>query len=148
TDAAARPEKPSPTPTRRRPGDACDPDDLVVSLSAEREVYPAGDKPKLLLTLVNTGRFMCTAEVGPRALEVRITSGDDRIWSSADCISGEGAQKRRLKRGIPYIRPVVWDRRRSAHDCRAERVGARPGTYVAVARGKAVRSGKVVFHLR
>jgi len=99
-------------------------------------------------TLVNTGRFMCTTEVGPRALEVRITSGDDRIWSSADCISGEGAHKRRLKRGIPYIRSIVWDRHRSAHDCRAERIGARPGTYVAVARGKAVKSGKVVFHLR
>lgn len=148
SEAEARPERPSPTPTRRRPGDECDPGDLVVSLSAERKVYPAGDNPTLLLTLVNTGRFMCTTEVGPRALEVRITSGDDRIWSSADCISGEGAHKRRLKRGIPYIRSIVWDRHRSAHDCRAERIGARPGTYVAVARGKAVKSGKVVFHLR
>lgn len=143
-------EESSPKPKRdtRRPGDDCDPDDLVVSLSGKREVYPEGTRPTFLVTLVNTGRFMCRVDVGPRALELRITSGQDRIWSSSDCISGEGVDIRRLRRGIPYVRPVTWDRRRSAENCRAERLKARPGTYVAVVRGEDMRSAKAVFHLR
>ncbi|WP_449061568.1 hypothetical protein [Planomonospora algeriensis] len=141
-----RPAKPVPRP--KRPGDACDAADLVLSLMGEGEVYGAGERPRFILTLVNTGKVMCTADVGPRTTEVRITSGDDRVWSSADCLSGETDDIRKLERGIPYVRQIQWDRRRSGSDCRAKRAEARPGTYVAVVRAPRLKSDKVVFHLR
>ncbi|MBB5140301.1 hypothetical protein HNP84_010068 [Thermocatellispora tengchongensis] len=138
----------APTAEARRPGDRCSPDDLVLSLRTEQEVYPGGVRPRFMLTLVNTGHVMCTADVGPRAIELRITSGEDRIWSSADCISGAGVDIRRLERGIPYVRPVEWDRMRSAQSCGSARLNARPGTYVAVVRADELNSPKAVFHLR
>ncbi|MEU4830267.1 hypothetical protein [Streptosporangium sp. NPDC023615] len=132
----------------RRPGQACTDRQLVLSMEGQGTVYPPGIRPRFILTLVNVGKVMCTTEVGPRSLEVRITSGPDRVWSSSDCISGETDRVDRLERGVPYVRELVWDRRRSGDDCAAERVAARPGTYVAVAHAPGLRSRKAVFHLR
>ncbi|GAA3122734.1 hypothetical protein GCM10010466_12080 [Planomonospora alba] len=142
------PKPATPTPRPKRPGEPCEPADLVLNLLGEGEVHAAGSLPRFILTLVNTGEVMCTADVGPRALEVRITSGSDRVWSSADCLSGETEDLHRLERGIPYVRQFAWDRRRSGSDCRAKRTEARPGTYVAVVKAARLKSDKVVFHLR
>ncbi|NUW43731.1 hypothetical protein [Nonomuraea rhodomycinica] len=131
-----------------RPGQPCTEDDLVLSLQGKQDVYTGGAWPNFLITLVNTGPVMCRADVGPRALEVRITSGEDRIWSTADCVSGPAAEQRELERGIPYVRTLDWDRRRSSADCRTTPPSALPGTYVAVARMGKLKSPKGVFHLR
>ncbi|GAA4914140.1 hypothetical protein GCM10023334_014120 [Nonomuraea thailandensis] len=148
---------PSPTPSPkaapserpRRPGEPCEEKDLVLSLQGGREeIFAGGSRPTFLVTLVNTGSVMCTADVGPRAMEVRITSGADRIWSTADCVSGPGAEVKELQRGVPYVRSLEWDRRRSSTDCRSTAAAALPGTYVAVARMGRMRTSKGVFHLR
>ncbi|WP_206068564.1 hypothetical protein [Nonomuraea composti] len=148
---------PSPTPTPkaspserpRRPGEPCEEKDLVLSLQGGKEpIYAGTARPTFLVTLVNTGSVMCTADVGPRAMEIRITSGADRIWSTADCVSGEGTEIKELQRGVPYVRSLEWDRRRSSSDCRSTPPVALPGTYVAVARMGKMRTEKGVFHLR
>lgn len=150
---------PSPTPSAspkatpaarpKRPGEPCAQGDLVLSLQGGKEqIYSAGARPTFMVTLVNTGSVMCTADVGPRALEIRITSGADRIWSTADCVSGEGTDVRELQRGVPFVRTLEWDRRRSSTDCRSTPASALPGTYVVTARMGDMRTPKGVFHLR
>lgn len=148
---------PSPTPAPketpaarpRRPGEPCLEESLVLSLQGGKEQIYTGDaQPSFIVTLVNTGPVMCTADVGPRAMEIRITSGADRIWSTADCVSGVGTEVRELQRGVPYVRSLQWDRRRSSADCRSTPAAALPGTYVATARMGSLRSAKGVFHLR
>ena len=91
---------------------------------------------------------MRTADVGPRTMEVRITSGEDRIWSTSDCVSGEATEIKQLQRGVPWVRSLDWDRRRSSNDCRTGSPAAWPGTYVAAARMGKLRSPMGVFHLR
>ena len=149
---------PSPTPSASKtshaarpkpPGEACAEEDLVLSLQGGREQIYAGDsRPNFMVTLVNTGPVMCTADVGPRAMEIRIMSGADRIWSTADCVSGPGTDVEQLQRGVPYVRSLDWDRRRSSADCRSTPATALPGTYVATVRMGKMRSTKGVFHLR
>ncbi|MEW9549957.1 hypothetical protein [Nonomuraea sp. NPDC050783] len=149
---------PSPTPTAgrsspaarpRRPGAPCAEEDLVLSLQGGKDQIYAGDaRPLFIATLVNTGPVMCKADVGPRAMEIRITSGQDRIWSTADCVSGVAGDVTELQRGVPYVRSLSWDRRRSSADCRSTAPSALPGTYVATARFGRLRSTKGVFHLR
>lgn len=137
---AARPEQ---------PGEPCAEEDLVLSLQGGKDQIYTGDaQPNFIVTLVNTGPVMCKADVGPRAMEIRITSGADRIWSNADCVSGVGTEIKELERGIPYVRSLNWDRRRSSADCRSTPAYALPGTYVATVRLGKLRSGKGVFHLR
>ncbi|WP_246090327.1 hypothetical protein [Nonomuraea deserti] len=142
---------PTPTPTvgQREPGQPCVEEDLVLSLQSGKEQIYAGDaRPTFLVTLVNTGPVMCTADVGPRAMEIRITSGADRIWSNADCVDGPGTEVEQLQRGVPYVRSLEWDRRRSNAACQGTPAAALPGTYVATVRMGGLRSGKGVFHLR
>ncbi|NAS23725.1 hypothetical protein GT755_18750 [Herbidospora sp. NEAU-GS84] len=141
----------TPSPTRapaKRDSDTCDPKDLVVNLTAGREVYTGADRPGFMLTVVNTAKNPCKVDVGPRALEMRITSGPARIWSTADCVSGSGVDRQILKRGIPYVRSIEWDRNRSGDSCTARSSVAGKGTYVATARSGSLRSKRNVFHLR
>ncbi|WP_214413250.1 hypothetical protein [Sphaerisporangium fuscum] len=141
-------QAPAPVPDRaRNPGEPCGYGDLVLSLHGDSEVYSGGRRPRFMLSLVNIGQVECALDIGPRAVEMRITSGDDRVWSTADCVSGDHTEMRRLRRGIPEVKIISWDRHRSAPDCRAARPLARPGTYVAAARLGSLTSTKVVFHL-
>ncbi|WP_327088826.1 hypothetical protein OIE66_42085 [Nonomuraea sp. NBC_01738] len=146
---------PSPSPTKspsvakpRKPGAPCDTDDLVLSLQGAQDVYGEGANPALTATLVNTSNVMCTTDVSPQVMEIRITSGEDRIWSTADCVAGKAGTAEKLNRGIPYVRAVSWDRKRTAASCASTRPPALPGTYVAVARMGKLKSPLVVFHLR
>jgi hypothetical protein len=138
----------SGSPRPRRPGDPCDAKDLVVALQAGQDVYNRGVTPSFLLTIVSTSRVKCTVDVGPRALEMRVTSGSDRVWSTADCVSGPGVDTQTLERGVPYVRTIQWDRRLSGSDCSSRRSSAAPGTYVAAAQAGPLKSPRVVFHLR
>ncbi|GLU47387.1 hypothetical protein Nans01_17380 [Nocardiopsis ansamitocini] len=115
----------------KRAEDPCRVEDVVVTLSTDKTDYGSGVKPRFRLTAVNTGDQTCTVDVGDKAMQLRVTSGEDRIFSTADCVEGTAAtDKQQLRRGIPHISDVNWDRKRSWTDCRGSDVDARPGTYV------------------
>ncbi|WP_393916684.1 hypothetical protein [Halostreptopolyspora alba] len=123
-------------PAPEEPGDPCQPQDVVVTAETDKEDYAWDEEPEIEVTVVNTGDQTCTVDVGPTAMEVRITSGDDRVFSSADCVKGkEGSDKRELSRGVPETTTVTWDRTRSWEDCRDREVNASSGTYVASLHG-------------
>ncbi|GAA3963486.1 hypothetical protein GCM10023085_52620 [Actinomadura viridis] len=132
----------------RRDGDACDPEDVVVTMAVSRDTYAAGDRPRFRVTAVNTGARTCRLDVGPGALDVRITSGPDRVWSSSACARGPASSVKELRRGVPYAATVSWDRRRSGEDCEGERASARPGTYVATLKPDGYKVPRQVFRLR
>lgn len=112
-------------------GDPCRPSDVVTTLKTDKSDYDWNDKPRFELTLVNTAEQTCTVDVGRKGLELRITSGEDRVFSTADCAGGSGTDKHKLERGKPYAKTVTWDRGRSWKECRDQQVKAkRPGTYV------------------
>jgi len=133
----------------RRPGDACEPRDVVVTLIPAAREFPPGVQPTFSLTVVNTGRLDCTFDVGAQSLVTRITSGSDRIWSSAHCEARglEATSIQRLRRGVPYTTTLVWDRRRSDKGCDGPRTKALPGTYTAQVQGGGVKTEKTVFEL-
>ncbi|PDP85997.1 hypothetical protein CQJ94_19855 [Glycomyces fuscus] len=119
-------------PAPERPEDACRPQDIVVTFEyaeEDQEVYGAGANPAFRITVVNTAEQTCTVDVGGEALEVRIHSGDDRIFSTADCAEGE--EKRQISRGVPHEYTFTWERLRSFEDCRDTDTSARPGWYRA-----------------
>ncbi|MFD0903978.1 hypothetical protein [Actinomadura sediminis] len=111
------------TPTPGDDGAACEDDDVVVTLGAAEKSYTGGEKPTFRVMVVNTAENTCRFDTG--TLDLRITSGDDRIWSSAECRDGDAGEES-LRRGVPYVREIVWDRRRG---CGGD--AARAGTYVA-----------------
>ncbi|WP_433329724.1 hypothetical protein [Spirillospora sp. CA-294931] len=130
----------------KKDGDACEPDAVVVNMAVSRTQYAPGEMPQFQLTAVNTGERACTFDVGPKALDIRVTSGSDRVWSSAECDGGTGSSIQMLRRGIPYVGVVTWDRKRSTERCQGKRTTVRPGTYVVTLKGTKVK--KQVFTLR
>jgi hypothetical protein len=132
----------------KKAGDACEPRDIVVGLTATKTTYVGRDLPRFRLTAVNTGRRACTFGVGPKDLEVVISSGADRLWTTARCAHGSGSSIQMLRRGVPYITAVMWDRKRSSGGCPSRRPAARPGVYVATVKAGKIKVRKQVFRLR
>lgn len=129
----------TPEPEPADGGGPCDDEDLVVTMSAAGDTFAGSDRPEFRITVVNAGKGACTFDTG--SLDVRITSGSDRIWSSAKCREGDAAKKT-LRRGIPYVDDVTWNRERGCEGA----TPARPGTYVAALKGR--KSERRIFRLR
>jgi hypothetical protein len=129
-------------PTKLRAGDQCDPTDVVVGVTPNGTVFKGKEHPRFGLSVVNTGKRACTFDVGPKALLIRISSGPDRVWSSAQCVSG-GPSPQMLQRGVPYLATLDWDRRRCAGGSHAA-----PGTYVISVGAPGLKTQREVFRLR
>jgi hypothetical protein len=135
-------------PSERSSGNACERRDVVIGLAATKDTYAGTDRPRFRLTAVNTGQRACRFAVGPKELEIQITSGSDRLWTSARCARRSGSSVRLLRRGVPYVQTIVWDRKRASGDCTRSRPAARPGTYVAAIKSDKIKAEKQVFRLR
>lgn len=136
----------SATPTA---GGACKPADLVLNARADAQVYPAGRRPVLTIGIKNGGAAPCTFDVGQANREIRVTSGNDRVWSSDDCSPGGGAQVVTLQPGAaPTEFSVTWSRQRSAPGCAGDRRAAPVGTYRVVGRFGDLTSEPDSFSLR
>ncbi|MFC5184255.1 hypothetical protein [Actinomadura harenae] len=138
----------SPKAVAHKDGDACEARDVVVNFASDGDTFARDERPSFRLTVVNTGQNACRYDVGTSSLDVRITSGADKVWAASVCDGGSGSSVRTLRRGIPYVTTLTWDRKRSGADCSGKRDKARPGTYVAALKADHVKPQKQVFHLR
>ncbi|MQA87312.1 MAG: hypothetical protein GEV03_22455 [Streptosporangiales bacterium] len=118
-----------------------------MTLKADRETYDKGQRPKFRVR-ITSGR-KCTVDLGPKNLALTVTSGSDRIWSSADCARADGDTTRKISPHAPYETEVTWRRIRShPDDCGGgERQSARPGWYVVVAELGDSASKRDVFQI-
>lgn len=137
--AKATTAKPTPTPASTRtptanPSALCPDTALKVAATADRKRYAAGVRPVLTLHVTNTGKVACTRDLGQQARELRLTSGNDRVWSSDDCSPGGTADRVVLKPGERRTFTVTWARRRSKPGCPGGQPVTAPGTYRVIAR--------------
>lgn len=131
-----------PPSARKGNGDACNPRDVVADLVSAKDAYRGGERPRFRLSVVNTGDHACTFDVGAKAMRLRIESGSDRVWASDRCGS-PASDLRMLRRGVPFIETLEWNRQRCDGESRA-----RPGTYIVSAAGRGVHARSQVFRLR
>lgn len=136
TSTSPRPSPPAPVLT-------CRDSALQVTTVADAETYPSGAAPRFTLTVRNTGSVACRRALGPDAVELRVFSGEDRIWSSDDCNNTKGEGVMTLAPGEAQALTVRWPGKRTKPTCK---VGdpAQPGTYRVSARvGTIIRQGSV-----
>lgn len=110
---------PSSTPAATNAaGDVeCDPSKVTLEAVTDATSYEAGVLPQLSFTLKSIMGEPCMIEAGSDLQEFRITSGDELIWSSRDCQTGEVAASVELKPGVPFPgSSLQWDRTRSSTD--------------------------------
>ena len=136
--AAASPSAVSPAPLQN-----CRDTVLQVTTESDAEAYPSGGTPRFTLTVRNIGSVACRRALGPDAVELRVFSGEDRIWSSDDCNDAKGQGVLTLKPGEAQALTVRWPGKRTKPGCDIGEV-AQPGTYRVSARvGSIVRQGSV-----
>jgi hypothetical protein len=135
TPAPSRPAGPTQPgrtaqPTANASLGPCDDSVIVVSARADAQTYSTARRPVLTVGIANKGTVACTRDVGQGAREIRVTSGNARIWSSDDCSPGGGSQIVTLQPGAaPVTFSVTWGRKRSQPGCPAGAEAAEPGTY-------------------
>lgn len=142
--------KATPTPTNSptpKPTTPCTDKALKVEASTSTIRYPKGVRPVLIMSVTNTGKYACTRDLGQRARELRLTSGNDRVWSSDDCSPGGAADPVVLKPGARRDFTVTWSRKRSKPDCPGGQPTAAPGTYRVYARLGRITSPGAAFLL-
>ena len=93
----------------------------------------AGKPVSFDVTLRNTSETACLADAGREALVLTVSSGEDRVWSSADCPAEPAERALLLDAGDTAKTTVTWDGTRSAQGCPGGQRAAGGGTYQVMA---------------
>ena len=128
TPSAGPTAQPTSSPEPAEP-ELCPDDALEVLATADAQSYPVGGTARFELTVRNTGPAPCLRALGQGAVELFVTSGEDRIWSSDDCAPGGPEGEVLLEPGGTQTARASWSSVRSALDCPPDQPQAEPGTY-------------------
>ncbi|MFJ3957443.1 hypothetical protein [Arthrobacter sp. NPDC090010] len=139
---------PSSTPTTSSTP-SCDLGKIKVTATTDKKSYGPKDKPVLTLKVTNEGTVACPVNMGTSQMEFLVSSGQDRIFSSRDCMDKPTNLSKSLAPGKSESANFVWQRNRSVEGCQV--INAAPGgggaTYVFQATLGQWTSGKAVFQL-
>ncbi len=127
---AAPSASPSPTPTGPV---ACDPTLMKLDVAGFQKVKVGAKNTAFTLTVSNNTKVACILTISPKTYKLTVTSGKDRIWSTADCEKWLPAKELTLDGGATHEFGVTWTLRRSGKDCKLAKDKLKPGTYVATA---------------
>ena len=125
--------KPTPTPTPLAiPSGYCAQSDIVATPTVKDVAY-AGKAVVFTLALTTKVSPACTWEVSSSSLVVRLTSGDDRIWSTQDCPLVVPKRSVVVRKDHPATIGVAWNGQRSDSGCTRSTPWALPGFYFVTA---------------
>jgi hypothetical protein len=134
---------PSAGPLRQ----ACASGAVVLTLRSARYRYGQGALVTFVVGAVSSGSRPCRVDLGSRFVSVVVASAGTPIWDSSSCLRGTGSQVVMLRRGVPAVLRVTWDRRTSLSSCPGQGSAVRAGTYTAAAFYGQLRSHTVSFVL-
>ena len=143
-----QPVKGKAKPAAGQPGGVCPARDIVLTLSVSKSAYARGAHPAFLIDIVSTDAATCAFDTGRKSLRVVITGGTRATWDSGACLRGATAHVEHLRRGVPSVVSIVWDRRLRPAGCTTAEVAAAPGRYQAMAVDGSVVSPAKALTLR
>jgi hypothetical protein len=124
---------------------SCDPGVMTVSIAGPGTVK-AGATAQLTITVTNSGTDACTFTFDAR-FTLKIVSGADEIWSTADCSQWAPTASQALPPGGAATWQTTWDRHRSQATCKVVPATLKAGTYVASAMYSGTSTAQVVMQL-
>ena len=141
-----RKAKPTKTPLAM-PNGPCRDSDVRVAPAMEGVAYAGGDVA-LTLELRSIESAACTWEVNRNSVAVKVTSGDDRIWTSQECPAAMPTRPVVLRSAKATTIDVTWSGRRSDPDCSRTTLWALPGYYHLSAAAMGAEAQSQQFRLR
>lgn len=118
---------------------------IVVEATTDAGTYPVGATPRLTLTITNNSGVACSRDVGPKANELKITSGGYPVWSSDDCGAIDESNVVVLQPGQQVAKTVTWKGRTSEPGCPNDGKQAKAGRYDVIGRNLKVESAGTPF---
>jgi hypothetical protein len=122
---------------------ACPRGDVTLTISSPQSWYQPGKAPRFKVHAVSSASRPCRFNMGTKFVSVVITSGNRRLWSSADCASGARSDPTVLSSGTSAVLRISWDRRTSSPGCDSAQRLVRPGEYKVEAVAGPLHSGTV-----
>lgn len=123
---------------------------IEVTASTDSSTYRVGQQdPVLTLAITNVGDVACFRDIGPKANELKITSGGYHVWSSDDCATNEEENSTLMEPGQQAVSTLTWNSRLSQKGCPDDGKGrkAKAGRYEVVGRNLNIESEGVPFAL-
>ncbi|HUC56547.1 MAG TPA: hypothetical protein VMA95_04045 [Streptosporangiaceae bacterium] len=120
---------------------------IVLSIFTGQTQFGPGQTPAFDVNVVSTQIPECTFNIGSQHLALVIREGPALIWNSADCAAGAGELDAALKRGVPTVLAISWNRQTSAPGCSVRTTRVPPGVYTAYATEGDITSQPVTFRL-
>lgn len=143
--AAERAVREAATAPLAEPAGRCSDADVVVTPVVEGAV--AGNDVAVLLNLRTVATEACTWTASPAHLSVKITSGDDDIWSSQHCPGRLRRTSLTVRADSTSTMALTWNAKRSAEDCPSTTPYAEPGYYHVIASSLGGEPNDVQFEL-
>ena len=110
-------ETPKADPKKSGEPVACAQSALEVVPVTDQGSYGEGEYPQLSLTVKNTGKDACVADLGTAGMSFTVSSGSDDVWRSTDCQTGAESLPVVLKAGETLESEAIpWDRTRSSNE--------------------------------
>jgi hypothetical protein len=123
------------------------PDEDVMVVPGAPEAAHAGSPVVLPLELRTQKSSACTWDVSARSLAVKLTSGDDRIWTTQDCPGAVPRQSVVVRSAQPTTIHVTWNGQRSDRECSRTTPWALPGYYHVQAAALGAEPAEAQFEL-
>ncbi len=126
---------------------SCTPAMLTVTAATGKKSYPVSGTPDLYLVVTNTSTKPCKQDLADKQIELRVYTGDVRVWGSHDCKIEPGTDVETLLPKKAVRRGIVWSGQTSAPGCAGTRLVAQAGTYTLLALLANEQSKPVTFQL-
>lgn len=126
-DGHRKKQRPTRTPLAVPTGPCADADVQVTPTVPEPA--HAGSKVVFALELRTLESAACTWTVSPRSLVVKLTSGDDRIWTTQDCPAAVPDDSVVVRQAHKTTIEMTWNGQRSDASCSRTTPWAQPGYY-------------------
>lgn len=127
------------------PTGPCTADDIAITPSVPKPI--AGSDITLVLDISSLTTPACTWTLSGKTMALKITSGNDLIWTSSECPRAIPRQDLVARQDDPTRVKLTWDARRSEQGCPVRTEWALPGTYHLHVAALAGRPQDVTFQL-
>jgi hypothetical protein len=125
----------------------CPAGDVVLTVTASQPSYGPQATPAFQVDIVSTDTATCTLDTGPEGLKLVVQHGSTVAYNSASCQQGAKRHVISLRRGVPVVTSMTWDKHETVSGCSPTVMAATSRTYSAVAQDDGARSPGVSFRL-
>jgi hypothetical protein len=126
---------------------ACPAADLVLTAAPSQASYGTKDSPAFQVDIVSTDTSPCTLDTGPAALRLEVRHGSSVAYNSGACLHGAKPHVISLRRGIPVITSMAWNKHQTTTGCATTVAAATNRTYNAVIAAGGAQSPRSSFRL-